>query len=62
MEPFTRFILLENIVTERKGKTTIIATAGNESAMVADWIIYIQGDIILDQGTPSEVIQRQGLF
>jgi ABC-type cobalamin/Fe3+-siderophores transport system ATPase subunit len=62
MEPFTRFILLENIVTERKGKTTIIATAGNESAMVADWIIYIQGDIILDQGTPSEVIQRQGLL
>jgi ABC-type cobalamin/Fe3+-siderophores transport system ATPase subunit len=62
IDSFNRLILLENIVAVRKGKTTIIATAGKESAMVADWIIYIQGNNILDQGIPSDVIQRQGLL
>lgn len=54
--------IIENIRTERKDKTTMIASHRLSAVQHADWIIVLEDGCIIQEGVHDELIQREGWY
>lgn len=54
--------IIQNIRTERKGKTTIITTHRMSAVQHADLIIVLEDGQIIERGTHEQLISKQGWY
>ncbi|TLS38997.1 ABC transporter ATP-binding protein [Pseudalkalibacillus caeni] len=54
--------IIQNIRTERKGKTTFIATHRLSAVQHADWILVLDDGKIIEEGTHKELILKNGWY
>ncbi|PAQ13450.1 multidrug ABC transporter permease/ATP-binding protein [Bacillaceae bacterium SAOS 7] len=54
--------IIENIRTERKDKTTMIASHRLSAVQHADWIIVFEDGRVIQEGVHGELIQREGWY
>ena len=55
----TEAAIIENIRTERSGKTTIITTHRLSAVQHADWILVMDEGAVIEEGTHDQLIQRE---
>ena len=55
----TEAAIIENIRTERSGKTTIITTHRLSAVQHADWILVMDEGAVIEEGTHAQLIQRE---
>ena len=55
----TEAAIIENIRTERSGKTTIITTHRLSAVQHADWILVMDEGAVIEEGTRDQLIQRE---
>ena len=55
----TEAAIIENIRTERSGKTTIITTHRLSAVQHADWILVMDEGEVIEEGTHNQLIQRE---
>lgn len=54
--------IIDNIRTQRSGKTTLISTHRLSAIEHADWIVVLEQGHIVEQGTHKELLQRAGWY
>ena len=54
--------IVENIRTERSGKTTIITTHRLSAVQHADWILVMDEGAVIEEGTHARLIQKGGWY
>ena len=55
----TEAAIIENIRTERSGKTTIITTHRLSAVQHADWILVMDEGEVMEEGTHDQLIKRE---
>ena len=58
----TEAAIIENIRTERSGKTTIITTHRLSAVQHADWILVMDEGEVIEEGTHNQLIQKGGWY
>ncbi|PGB38792.1 ATP-binding cassette domain-containing protein, partial [Bacillus wiedmannii] len=58
----TEAAIIENIRTERSGKTTIITTHRLSAVQHADWILVMDEGEVMEEGTHEQLIQSGGWY
>jgi ATP-binding cassette subfamily B protein len=58
----TEAAIIENIRTERSGKTTIITTHRLSAVQHADWILVMDEGAVMEEGTHDQLIQSGGWY
>ena len=58
----TEAAIIENIRTERSGKTTIITTHRLSAVQHADWILVMDEGEVIEEGTHDQLIQKGGWY
>ena len=58
----TEAAIIENIRTERSGKTTIITTHRLSAVQHADWILVMDEGAVIEEGTHDQLIQKGGWY
>ena len=58
----TEAAIIENIRTERSGKTTIITTHRLSAVQHADWILVMDEGAVIEEGTHAQLIQKGGWY
>ncbi|PEB56488.1 multidrug ABC transporter permease/ATP-binding protein [Bacillus pseudomycoides] len=58
----TEAAIIENIRTERSGKTTIITTHRLSAVQHADWILVMDNGEVIEEGTHEELVQNAGWY
>ncbi|AIM10204.1 ABC transporter permease/ATP-binding protein [Bacillus anthracis] len=58
----TEAAIIENIRTERSGKTTIITTHRLSAVQHADWILVMDEGEVMEEGTHDQLIQKGGWY
>lgn len=58
----TEAAIIENIRTERSGKTTIITTHRLSAVQHADWILVMDEGAVMEEGTHAQLIQSGGWY
>ena len=54
--------IIENIRSERNGKTTIITTHRLSAVEHADWIVVIDNGVITEEGSHEELLMNNGWY
>lgn len=58
----TEAAIIDNIRTERSGKTTIITTHRLSAVQHADWILVMDEGEVMEEGTHDQLIQKGGWY
>ncbi|KEK24300.1 ABC transporter ATP-binding protein [Bacillus gaemokensis] len=58
----TEAAIIENIRTERSGKTTIITTHRLSAVQHADWILVMDNGEVVEEGTHERLVQNEGWY
>ncbi|WP_342543056.1 ABC transporter transmembrane domain-containing protein [Paenisporosarcina sp. FSL H8-0542] len=54
--------IIENIQSERQGKTTIITTHRLSAIQHADWIIVLDDGVMIEEGTHEDLLENEGWY
>ncbi|EJS73671.1 hypothetical protein ICY_03836 [Bacillus cereus BAG2X1-3] len=58
----TEAAIIENIRTERSGKTTIITTHRLSAVQHADWILVMDDGEVIEEGTHDQLVRNRGWY
>ena len=58
----TEAAIIENIRTERSGKTTIITTHRLSAVQHADWILVMDEGEVIEEGTHDQLLRNNGWY
>jgi ABC-type multidrug transport system fused ATPase/permease subunit len=58
----TERLLVQNLRPAVAGKTVLIATQRLSTVEVADRAVVLDGGVVVEDGTPAELLERDGLF
>ncbi len=58
----TEAAIIDNIRTERSGKTTIITTHRLSAVQHADWILVMDDGQVIEEGTYDQLVKSGGWY
>ena len=58
----TEAAIIDNIRTERSGKTTIITTHRLSAVQHADWILVMDDGQVIEEGTHDQLVKSGGWY